>query len=49
MKYMVIEYMFSEYIMFETDEEIDGDYFGLDIERSRVKLFSVSILSWRSV
>lgn len=32
MKYMVMEYMFLEYFMFEIDEEVDGDFFGLDIE-----------------
>lgn len=38
----------SEHSMSETDEETDGDHSGSDTERSRVKLFSVSTLPWRS-
>lgn len=48
MKYMATEYMPSEHSMSETDEETDGDHSGSDTERSRVKLFSVSTLPWRS-
>lgn len=48
MKYMATEYMSSEHSMSETDEEADGDHSGSDTERSRVKVFSVSTLPWRS-
>ena len=48
MKYMTPEYMSSEHSMSETDEEADGDLSGSDTETTRVKVFSVSTLPWRS-